>query len=55
MAKVQINYKSGISMVVKCDEFTIKRGGLGKSFEWENMSPRPLLIGIEDVESVWEL
>lgn len=55
MPKVQINYKSGISMVVRCDELTIERGALGKTFEWNNMSPRPLLMGIEDVESVWEL
>ena len=56
-ARVQINYKSGISMVIECDECTVKRshgGGVG-SIELDNAQPRPLLFGVEDIESVWEL
>lgn len=53
MAKVQINYKSGQSVVVKCKQFTVR--GHGTTFEWEDMEPRPLLLGANDIESVWEL
>lgn len=39
MSKIQINYKSGNSVVV----------------DLENMNPRPLFLGLADVESVWVL
>lgn len=51
--RVQINYKSGTSLVFECDSFRIK--GTGRSFEWENAVPRPLLLGADEIESVWEL
>lgn len=57
MARVQVNYKSGAFMVTEVDEFTVTRnqttGNL--SAEWENAKPRPLLLGLDDVESIWEL
>ncbi|AWH14482.1 hypothetical protein HWB60_gp087 [Mycobacterium phage TChen] len=56
MAKIQINYKSGTSIVAKADEFTVKRDEYGvKSYEWTNMVPRPLDFNADDVESVWVL
>lgn len=55
-SKVQINYRSGISMVIECTDFTITRGITGlKSYEWENAEPNPILIGADDIESVWQL
>jgi hypothetical protein len=53
--KVQINYKSGLSMIMECDNFKISRVSSGISFEWENGIPNPMLIGVDDIESVWEL
>jgi hypothetical protein len=56
MARVQINYKSGLSMVVEVDEFEITRRAIGDlSVSWVAAQPRPLLLGIDDIESVWEL
>ncbi|AFL47999.1 hypothetical protein AVANI_95 [Mycobacterium phage Avani] len=56
MAKIQINYKSGTSIVAKVEQFTVKRDKYGvKSYEWTNMAPRPLDFNADEVESVWEL
>lgn len=56
MASVQINYKSGQSVVVKCKDFTINSpGGSITHLEWEDAKPRPLHIGIGEIESVWQL
>lgn len=55
-ARVRINYKSGISMEIECDNFGVKRlSGRDLSITWENAVPRPLLIGVDDIESVWEV
>lgn len=55
-SRVQINYKSGLSMVIECDEFKITRSGSGpKSYAWADANPRPMLLGADDIESVWEL
>jgi hypothetical protein len=55
-ARVKINYKSGLSETIICDEFTVKTVGAEiLSVEWVNPSPRPLHIGANDIESVWEL
>lgn len=54
--RVQINYKSGIVVIVECTEFTIKRSAIGKSYEWTNDAvPRPMLLGVDEIESVWQL
>lgn len=56
MPHVQINYKSGHSVTMECDSFSVKTNGLGnRTFEWDNAKPRPLMLGADDVESVWEL
>lgn len=52
--RVQINYKSGQSMVIEVDNFTINKGP-GLRAEWENATPRPLLLGVDEIESIWEL
>jgi hypothetical protein len=44
-------------MIVKCDSFTVARqqrdGGL--TVEWDSVQPRPLHLGVDDIESVWQL
>lgn len=53
--KITINYKSGIKMTVYADEFNIKRNSVHglTSADWENLKPRPLFLGIDDIESIW--
>ena len=53
--KVTIKYKSGNEIVVWCDDITVKRIQLNGALEisWETMKPRPLLLGVDEIESVW--
>lgn len=56
MGQVQVNYKSGASVVFKCKNFKIThRHGEVISFEGDSMKPGPLFMGMENIESVWEL
>lgn len=55
MATVQINYKSGQSVTLKCKTFAVTKSSNGLSVEWENPDPHPLLIGVSEIESIWEL
>lgn len=53
---VQINYKSGQSIVAKAKKFSITDNTLGgRTYTWNGMNPDPLMIGADDIESVWEL
>lgn len=53
---VQINYRSGHTMKVTCDSFTVTHaGGDILQIEWKNVSPNPLHMGVSQIESVWEL
>lgn len=56
MSKIQINYKSGNSVVFE-GEANVKHYNHSKisSVELEDMLPRPLFLGLADVESVWVL
>lgn len=51
--KMIIRYKSGQEQVVWCDEFEITKSAGGVKASWENMKPRPLVLGVDDIESVW--
>lgn len=58
--RVQINYKSGRSMVMDCDEFTVRRHPLdsaidGYGFKGAHTLPRLIDMDIDSIESVWEL
>lgn len=56
MSSVQINYKSGARMVVKAKSVNVESiGGTLSKVEWNGLEPRPLFIGIGDIESIWEL
>jgi hypothetical protein len=50
---LQINYKSGISMQAEFKKFYFN----GSRFEWElyGSSSGPILLGADEVESVWQL
>jgi hypothetical protein len=55
-SRVQINFKSGLSTVIECDDFTAKyRGVTLTGIEWEGAAPIPMYINIGEVESVWEI
>jgi hypothetical protein len=56
-SKVQINYKSGQSVVVTCTQFKVKWDGVGgiHRVEWADVKPNPLHIGINEIESIWEI
>lgn len=50
--RLQINYKSGISMQADFEQFTIK----GDVYSWITYGDRiPVDLGAENVESVWKL
>jgi hypothetical protein len=52
---VTIGYKSGAKVRVRAKSFKVTRlHGGGKEAEWENVWPRPLLFGIDDVAAIYE-
>jgi hypothetical protein len=56
--KIQINYKTGISMTAWYKSFTIVRDGRGGvDYSWEQLDQAvgPILIGSSDIESIWQL
>ena len=56
--RVQINYKSGISVITEVDSLSVTRSVTGAglaSITGDEMRPRPLYFGIDAIESVWEL
>lgn len=56
MNKIEIHYKSGRSLIVTCEEFKVwHSGGEITRYEGVGMKPRPLLIGLDEIESIWEL
>jgi hypothetical protein len=56
VVKVQINYKSGQSIIVKVEKLEVsRRGGTLDSIKWDGIAPEPLFMGIDDIESIWQL
>ena len=56
--KVQINYKSGISVIHEFTEFTVTRQGSNiASIKWDTPDQGifPLVFGIENIESIYQL
>lgn len=55
--KIKINYKSGISEVFECSEFSIK----GKNLKWlvhSHKQYKPFDIAfssVDDIESIWQV
>ncbi|MGA9489146.1 MAG: hypothetical protein WBV80_02695 [Mycobacterium sp.] len=53
--RIQINYKSGQSVEIECEAFSISRIEADLNLAWKGVHPRPLLLGVEHIESVWAL
>jgi hypothetical protein len=56
--KIQINYKSGISMTGWFTRFSIVVDEFGDTtYSWETYDPfaGPMAIGPDNIESVWQL
>lgn len=52
---IQVNYKSGNSQRFFVDKFDV-RWGSNKEMSWNSISSlRPLLLNIDEVESVWQI
>lgn len=54
--KVRLNYKSGISMVLHCTQFSIDIKGDTRRAEWNTVGGnRPLFLNVDDLESVYQI
>ncbi len=55
--KIQITYKSGKVQIVKCDKMIATRNNAGElsSLEFDNLSPKTLYLGINNIESIFQL
>ncbi len=58
-AKVKINYKSGISEVLHCTKFKVKRDGSGMSVEYDVLTSgkrsNPLFMNVDEIESIYQV
>lgn len=55
-AKIQINYKSGISMIMKCTTFDVTIAGERRDLKWTRVGGnRPLFMNVDDVESIYQI
>jgi len=54
---VQLNYKSGHSVFIRCKNFRVvrKQDGSISLVEWEIPSPDPLAINLPEIESIWAI
>jgi hypothetical protein len=54
--KVQVNYRSGNSVVMSVNSFRVTRGEDEVSVTYESAGfPKPLLFSLDDVESIWQI
>lgn len=55
--KIQINYKSGQSVAFRCKSFKVSFNPFGEiaKVTWDDAMPRPMSVGVDHIESVWEL
>lgn len=54
--KVLIRYKSGYSVTIRCKSFKSTRRTDGSlEVQWHDARPKPLLIGVDEIESVFQL
>lgn len=54
--EIEINYKSGIRQRFWVYSFKISETRAAKNASWRYVEgPRPITMGIEDIESVWQL
>lgn len=56
MAKVQINYKSGKTVIVNAKKFkAITTNNALTGTEWTDMIPKTLFMGVDDIESIYQI
>lgn len=58
MAEFKIVYKSGYVQKVTADSMTVTRDTMSGDItkvEWTNMEPHSMYLGVNNIESVWEL
>lgn len=55
--KIQINYKSGNSIIVTCTKFEIELSTTNEIVKasWKNMKPVVIHIGLTNIESIFQL
>ena len=49
--KIVITYEGGRRQVVRCKSFTVKNAG--RSVEWGGAYPQPLLMGVDNIVSIY--
>lgn len=55
MTTLTILYKSGQKVRVRVKTFSVKRYADGRvEFSWDGINPKPLLLGADEIEAVWE-
>jgi hypothetical protein len=55
-SKVVIRYKSGIEVNVTVTKFTaFLQNGILESVTYKGMTPNPLFINVNEIESIWEI
>lgn len=53
--KLTVIYKSGAVVHAKASKFTVTGDAAGGfTYSWTHMTPRPLLLGADDVAAVYE-
>lgn len=51
-----IRYQSGAEVPIRADGLTVTSiSGAPTRIEWDNMWPRPMVLGIHNVESIWQV
>lgn len=56
--KVQITYKTGHVQTVTCEYMNVSRNTMTGDItkvEWKDMEPKPLFLGMENIESIWQV
>jgi hypothetical protein len=56
LTRVTIVYKSGATMTLRCQSFTVKLSRLDgeiTALEWKRALPQPLCAGVEEVAAVF--
>ena len=55
-AKIRVNYKSGISMVLHCVQFDLTINGENRRVEYNTVGGnQPLFLNVDEIESVYQI
>lgn len=55
-AKVRVNYKSGISMVLHCTQFDFTISGGNRRVEYNIVGGnRPMFLNVDEIESIYQI